>query len=430
MRIGLFGGMANNLYLFGKALADVGLDVVQVRDRTDSFAFSQPSWEDVHATLDQRQIADSHLWPRSEWNWYEEQWEWQAPSWLLDPAEDGPFPNGVGQHLASDIRRSLLEHVGGSPQLRAAFAELMRCDVLLSGSINGHLMALLSGKPYVVFPHGGDIQIAAGLLAPPLWHPVERLRHHRLSNLLAEACRQAVAVGATDPTGQGGHLGDASGLMTQVRHVFLPIPLQITSRPDAAGRACRLDELCRLLGISRPSQPIIGVCPARLEFYMKGQDRLIRALDGHKDIHMLFLGWGSDYESAVRLATELGVADQVSFIRRCVSKPIIYDLVRACDFTADQFCFGLYGSAATEAMSVGAPLMAYIDEECFRRTGRQIPGIINVSTTAQIAQVFSGIEAGNLDLERIGVECSRFVEKTNAPGAVVNTLCNIYRGSI
>ena len=51
MRIGLYGGMANNLYLLGKALSKENIECVFIRQREDSFSFSQPFWQDVRYTV-------------------------------------------------------------------------------------------------------------------------------------------------------------------------------------------------------------------------------------------------------------------------------------------------------------------------------------------------------------------------------------------
>ena len=51
VKIGLYGGVANNMYVFAKALARRGADVLFIRDRADRYPFSQPCWEDAAWTL-------------------------------------------------------------------------------------------------------------------------------------------------------------------------------------------------------------------------------------------------------------------------------------------------------------------------------------------------------------------------------------------
>ena len=85
MRIGLYGGLANNMYVFAKAMATHGLDVCFIRDRGDRFPFSQPVWEDVSCTLDHDKIAKAVHWTWEEWTAWEHQLEWQPPNWLKDP---------------------------------------------------------------------------------------------------------------------------------------------------------------------------------------------------------------------------------------------------------------------------------------------------------------------------------------------------------
>ena len=47
MKIGLYGGMANNMYALAKGMAAEGADVCFIRDRSDRYPFSQPLWDDV-----------------------------------------------------------------------------------------------------------------------------------------------------------------------------------------------------------------------------------------------------------------------------------------------------------------------------------------------------------------------------------------------
>jgi len=79
VKIGLYGGMANNMYVLSHALNHAGYPVCFIRDRNDKFAFSQPVWEDCSFTLPYQTVIESSSWPWEEWDSLERMNEWHAP---------------------------------------------------------------------------------------------------------------------------------------------------------------------------------------------------------------------------------------------------------------------------------------------------------------------------------------------------------------
>lgn len=87
MKIGLYGGIANNMYVFAKSPANQGVETCFIRDRGDRYPFSQPVWEDIRATLDYDDMAKAANWTWQEWTNWETHLGWKAPVWLVDPLE-------------------------------------------------------------------------------------------------------------------------------------------------------------------------------------------------------------------------------------------------------------------------------------------------------------------------------------------------------
>src|SRR6185436_21094065 len=85
---------------------------------------------------------------------------------------------------------------------RAPALEAMRaCDTLLVCGTEGTLLAAQSGRPYIIWPHGGDTMIAAGLLQPSWLQIRSRFMHGMLRRQLVPAYARAICIGSHEPTG-------------------------------------------------------------------------------------------------------------------------------------------------------------------------------------------------------------------------------------
>lgn len=432
MKIGLYGGMANNMYVFAKELAVHGIDVCQVRDRGDLFALSQPSWEDLDTTLDYAEVVQSSSWTVWQWTEWEHDHGWEAPAWLVEPGPAAPADSLIDGSLRGPLRMLVKSYLSARPHLLGALTRLRDCDGVFSGSVDGHIMAMASGRPYVLMPHGADIRIAGGLHRPPFWPPRSWLRHQGLAMLLKEAFLRASAVGQHDATGQGGHVGSVEPLMRQLRHIYLTLPTRTYERASPTQRRAMLAEVCTDSDIVAPDARIVALAPARVDFHWKGQDRLLRALTqfGPKDVHVIFPGWGADYERARQLAVELGVGEQVTFLKSCLSKQRLYRFINAADMVIDQFLFGHHGTTFVEAMARGCPVMVGINEEKFTAVGRPVPPVLNAKDTQDITRHLRDILSGRVDLERMGLDCQPYAQAFHGSGTLTKILRDTLTGSL
>jgi len=86
---------------------------------------------------------------------------------------------------------------------------LAQNDLLIVCGIDGAILASRTELPYIIWPHGGDIRLAAGLgNLPEKWRSQLVVRFKRA--LLKRAFMNANFVGSHDPTGIGGHIGNMS----------------------------------------------------------------------------------------------------------------------------------------------------------------------------------------------------------------------------
>jgi len=382
MKIGLYGGMANNMYVLSYALDHAGHDVCFIRDRNDHYAFSQPVWEDCPLTLLYNKVNESSSWSWDKWTLLERTHNWRAPEWLADPLE----PVNL---IAGNIEGNVLEH-------------MQTCDLNIVCGVIPSLTAAKSGVPYFIFPHGGDIRTAAGYHLPKTYNPLKFYEHYKsLIKPLRIAYKNAQFVASHDPTGVGGSIGDVRTRLPGIKFERFSIPMKMESRWQCVQRKHLLKKIMISLNITIPDAENILFVPSRIDFFWKGQDKFFRALNTITDkkvFHTIVSGWGSDFQQMKKMYN----SDSITFLQCAVSKPILRDCFKACDLVVDQFTFGTFGTSALEAMSCGTPVMMWIDRDMFKKQHFSIPPVINVQSESEIRQALQDIIQGSIDLEMQG----------------------------
>lgn len=425
MKIGLYGGIANNIYVFAKALAATGADVCFIRDRSDHYPFSQPAWEDMELRLPYADVPQATNWPWERWDALERRLGWTAPAWLYDPLgapADRALPPGPRNPLdAYWLRRYL-----AAPHRSATLRKMRECDALLVCGTEGSILANLSGKPYVIWPHGGDMMIAAGLLQPG-WRQIrQRIAHSVVHRLLVSAFTKAICIGNHEPTGISTDYYGAEHYIRRQKIAFMPIPIPVRSRLPTPERRRAMTALLQEMGLEAPTDVVIGFVPSRLDYEWKGQDRLLQALlqlqrgKQANNLYLIFSGWGVDFHNAQAFAKEQGIADRILFLDSALSKPLLFRFYLAADFVVDQFKVGMYGTSALEAMACGAPLMIWLNETYERPWG--VPPVIQVQTAADIAVALEKILDGRIDLEQCGRALQAWLGRVHNPLTVVRDL--------
>jgi len=433
MKIGLYGGIANNIYVFAKALAGANADICFIRDRFDKFPFSQPAWEDVEFRLAYADVAKASGWSWDQWTMQEDDIGWTAPTWLYDTLN---AKSNASKHIR--LPRNPWDAFGLSRFIkspgRAAVIEKMRqCDCLLVCGIEGSILASLSGRPYIMWPHGADLMIAAGLLSPPWYRIRQSIAHGILRRQLKAAFSSAICVGNHEPTGITTDYYGAENYIRRLNVVFMPIPIPIRPRPTLIQRKQALRQLLNEMGHVLPDGAVVGFVPSRLDYEWKGQDRLLRALsDLHaqgraKNLCLVFSGWGTDFLDAQRYANEQGISDRLFFLDSALSKPLLFRYYLAADFVVDQFINGMYGTSALEAMACGAPLLTWLSEAYDRPWGR--PPVIQARSSEEIAKALADIAEGRHNLEETGNALQVWLGRVHNPAAVVESLIARFSGA-
>jgi len=413
MKICLFGGLANNLYIIAKGLSRFNSDIYFIRDIFDAFPFSQPVWEDCRLSLPYGEVYKKRS--LDDWVKTESRLGWNMPHWCHEP---GKYPYSTVKLLANYRFDTFLYLRKRKENYLDIINRMKSCDLIVCCGVLSAVLAYYSKRPYVILPHGSDIFYVA-----EVDKKVNKFYPFYLKRLAREAFKKASSIVVSIRNMEW--LIKATERLNQ-RLMYLPIPMDTyTPAENECDKRERAGKLFEELKLNIPAYERLIFIPSRIDFYWKGTDRIIEAIKSNKrlmNLHFIFSGWGDDYLKAKELL--LGQKN-VTMLNRAISKPIIYNFFRASDLVIDQFTLGHYGTAAMEAMGCGAPVMAYLDNSTAAH--EDVAPIINVSTAKQIEGQLCHIAAGKIDLERLAMLSADWSKKHQSSRVCFSAIQDIYK---
>ena len=431
MRIGLYGGMANNMYVFAKELALHGEDLCFIRDRKDFFPMSQPIWEDIPFSMNYDEIDQAKNWSWDQWRDFEKKMNWKEPEWLSDPLRSQVRRVSIQATRQGIINKYFLKWYVNEPHRRAVLHQMRACDALLVCGVEEAILANVSGKPFVVLPFGGDLMIASGLLKPPLRNIRTRIIHELLTSELIYAYSKAMFIGIHEPTGYCNDYFGAENFIKKQRVEFLAMPIPIRKRLGKEQRRKMLNQLLVDQGCNVTSTEFVGFVPSRIDYIWKGHDRLLQALNAlhqegnGRNLHLIFSGWGENYNKARQFVADFGLSANVTFLPCALSKPLLYQFYSSSDFVVDQFIVGMTGTSSLDAFSCGAPVIMWLNDRYERPWGA--PPILQARTTDEITAMLLSISQGEIDLEVAGNRLQQYMDRMHNPKTVVRDLIAKFR---
>lgn len=423
MKVGLYGGMANNMYVAAAALHKEGIDTCFIHDRADSFAFSQPLWQDIRWAPSSQEINQSVNWSQNTWREREAELGWIGPKWCSDPQEYGEEKESINTKKINILNARIIQRIlnrSNAGSSREAVIQLMRrCDILMVCGVSAVLLARLSGIPYVIWPHGEDIRQASGNYWVPAKDIKESLSRFVLTKVLANSFKKAAWIGTHDPQGVS---FNRCNIPFAYRHLPLPMPTSVGA-PDQCKNIIR-ENLNRELNLTIESDKHVWLIPSRIDKYWKKQQLFIKAILSHtisETSQIIISGWGKDCDEIRQSLTDKHFK-RIIFLKGPVSKPILYDFYRASDVVVDQFRSGTYGTTLIESASVGTPVLSYINNEYFIKRGWMPPPVLNGKTEEDIKNILNGIYSGNICPKFEGTKSRAWVEKIHGGKNVVPKL--------
>jgi glycosyltransferase involved in cell wall biosynthesis len=412
MKISLAGGVANTHYQIAKLLNRLDRNAFFVHEREGNFAFSQPVWEDASLTLGYEDTMTSSKWDRETWLKIERQAGWRAPDWIVDLNDDpngkdrGPVFTGMNNifYRLLEIRRQSLK------KLRMI---LSNADLLVLGCGWAEIVAPFTGIPYVIWPSGGDMREAAGVENTSGVSLLGTVKQSIRQSLLRSSFEKAKFISSGNPPGMGSFIGCET--LKVRKFEYFPFPLDPPPPIRLKEKKHLLKELSLRFRLELPRSETILFIPSRLDFFWKGLDRFLKAFTSLEFINLgvICTGWGVNRLDAMKMIREANMEKRVSFLDVSLSKPLLLDMFRAVDLVVDQFNLGAYGTAALEAMSVGTPVMMWIDEHSFRKAGMSIPPVLGVRTESEILNLLQKINHFEIDLVDRGRKSLSWIEEVH-----------------
>jgi glycosyltransferase involved in cell wall biosynthesis len=419
-RVALHGAVNNSAYGLAQGLAAAGTELVFVRSLDSTLPIDQPVWQDSSFTFSPEEFARSGSWPWDRWTEFEEEVGWISPPWLVDPAALPQRPYSPSPKTRPLLRAGLAA-LGRRRPAWAAVQDAWQDSALLV--VSGSTPALLaggSGLPYVIWPHGSDARLAIRDFGTHVRDRRGRVIAEAEAMLLRQAYRGARAVVTHDPlvvTGDA-QRSDALGRLAPVRYLAWPVVAQ-PPRPTVQRRE-RLGELLQQLGVAAAPQGVVALVGSRIDYALKGHDRLIGAITelGDHGVHYLFVGWGSDLPRARAAIEDAGLGDRVSLLPRIMSKPVVRELYACVDLTLDQFVYGTYGTAALESMAAGTPVVMAVDDRAFDVREWEAPPALRARTARDLAALLRQVGDGTVDLGAAASRAQAWLERRHSPAQV------------
>jgi len=415
MKICMYGGTANNLYIISKILKENGFDIVFIRDTEDSFMFSQPSWQDVREKISYGEIYQKKR--ISEILLKEKSLNWKMPNWFINPDSDLGYSDkikfGNGTFLEKQFMFLLMFLFKRKKRYSNIIQIMQSCDLVITCGLMPMVLGYLSGRKNFMWPSSGEIRFALGIDKPHPKNILEQIYLKMMKNLSNKAFKQLL--GAVNCDGVRSRLPLDNKLLSDPIFIRIPYPMNVLNKKIATDEKRILrKKVFQELDIENKFWEKIIFIPSRVDFYWKGHDILFEALKkigNTKKICFLFAGWGKDFS---KIKEEFESFENIIALSFSVSKPILYDLFKSVDLVIDQFVLGSYGTSSMEAMSVGTPVMIKINTKYYQKVGWDSPPVYNCKNANEIYEVLNNIQNGKIDLEAKALETLEWMQNRHS----------------
>lgn len=376
----MFDNTVNIGYVLTKLLRRAGLLADLVRSAGAPFN-QQPAWEDLD--LERPSGEAEHSTGASYWRAIEEEHGWAQPEWMRTPVRrigDVSVATGNVGLLHRAMPTTLLPF---GALVAGQAAPAARClasydAVVVQGP--SAAAAYLAGRPYVVLTTGWDVRVLPFMTSAR--NPIHRARAWLQRAALRNAARILMTLPAHD-------LQYIERLGLTANAEIAPAPADVDGHPPLSD-----ESLASIFGedaATRLRDRMIVFCPSRIEFALKGTDKLIRGFAKARGLEpsvgLVMLDWGRDAGRARELVRSLGISDDVVFHPYLLSRPRLMRAFAAVDVVADQFDVGAYGALARDALAAGRPVISSYDSNAPQPHPHDDPAPISAAVSeGQIAR--------------------------------------------
>lgn len=396
--IGFVVNIAQNMYKWAGMAKRGGARSTLYLHPFDDFPMSLPAWEHSDAEFESIDAAKLLL-PKVDSD---------VPVRRL--VIDSPtFRNGLefldGDNPWSTSSRTIRRLVGRNPSIRwEVFARhpqftsyfdwavaLAEHDVLFAAS--NPFAAYASGRPYVVFSVGADLQFDCGrgdAYGRALLSSFNSARHLFISN--------------PHSLGHSRRLGLTNGL-------YVPYPMD-TDR-YSPGECRSRNEWVRnygdgvfVLSTARLDEDVKGNAASMLEVFSE-------VAASNADVRFLLVAWGADVSLLRAKLAERSLVDRVILLKPA-GKMRLLDYYRSCDIVIDQFRYGYFGATMLEAASAGCPVIMKLHGDQYDSLyAGDGPPVVNASSTDQVVSAVLSLAQSRELRESTGDAMRRWVVRNH-----------------
>ncbi len=313
------------------------------------------------------------------------------------------FPSRTDTLVVTDVAA----YASNMPSWQEVFASYD----LVQGYATDPIFPMLTGHPYCAFEHGTLRELP--------------FRNDALGRMTALAYARAQQVFVTNSD-----CIDNAHLLAGSRAIPLPHPFD----EDRAVRVIGADALRTSLK-AELNVDILAFFPTRHDWVVgtgfadKANDRFFQALARlHRDgfrVGVVCCEWGRNVVESKALIRDLGLENCVKWV--APMGVVRYERhVLACDFVVDQFLLGAFGGVTFRALAAGRPVLTWLRSDEVARSFGTCPPIINCQSTEDIVQALGRALSVAGELQRIGADARRWVERYHSGRATVTTQLRAY----
>jgi len=357
---GFVGNLANSMYMRAQGLRRAGMAIDVIGATGDSYAMSQPGWEEFDGEVDGSNLAEPG-------------WQDRLPAvdhfYVLPHTSqwaDMRFREFPGFLRLSDYLRWPV-YLGNLP----ALTKLQQYDALLTTQVL--YLAYLSGRPYLATQTGGEI-----------WY--ECARDDALGRLQRLGFHHANAFLVSNPW------SFAHARRYGMRHLIY-VPFILDQETYCPGEAT-----VRAQWQAQSGGDFFVLSTARVDEFFKGSSIGLEGFAAFSrqrpGARLVQMGWGADLAGMQRNLSDLGIADR-TIILPAAGKRRVISYLRSADCLLDQFRLGYFGATALEAMACGLPVIMRLERgqyDALCETGA--PPVLDANTPGEVCDQLNRL-AGN-----------------------------------
>ena len=137
------------------------------------------------------------------------------------------------------------------------------------------------------------------------------------------------------------------------------------------------------------------------------------------DIFLITLNRGIDAKKSIDLLKSASIEGRYEIIDSTLNQDEISKFYKKCDAIADQFVLGSLGLIGIDCLSIGKPLISFIDEVMYKEAYGEIPPTISSQNPKTLADLITKIFDDKKIYDKIGRESKEWYEKFHSEDILI-----------